>query len=71
MEGWLVELGFRLLDLRKRLDGFREDLEAKWATLDAMQRETLLLASLYLAFALTDLGVELAKSRIHPLEAQR
>ena len=49
----------RLLDLI-------ETLRVKWFMLDAQKKQIVLLAGLYLAYTLLDIGGALAKARITP-----
>ena len=41
-----------------------EDLKVRWFMLDAQKKQIVLLASLYLAYTLLDIGGALAKARI-------
>ena len=52
------------MTLRERITDLWETAKVKWFMLDAQQKQVLLLAGLYLAYTLLDIGGALAKARI-------
>ena len=48
----------------ERISEAWEDLKVRWFMLDAQKKQIVLLASLYLAYTLLDIGGALAKARI-------